>query len=343
MENLRSKAMTSAVRMLAAALALSVSATFAETPLREAVKKSLSYLADGGKEWMEDHKCASCHHAPMMIWGFHLAKQRGFPVDEDALAKVTAWSLDPKVKWMPEPTTKKEAWSDKVLPVAAYFTLASDRAEPRPLPAETRAVLVRHFLEKQEADGSWLSYVAHPPMLERGETSTLYVLLALLGKDGKGEPADPDWNQRKARALEYLAKVTPGDEVQPKLWRLVLRKNLRESAASLGGSKAEDERAVLGQQHADGGWGQTPALPSDAYATGQAIYFLAAADCHPGADVRSRAIAFLLKTQEQDGSWVMASRPRTLPKPSPGSQNLDIIRYAGTAWATMGLVSTTAK
>lgn len=332
---------------MAIALALSASPAIAEppadAPFRDAVKKSLTYLAKGGQEWMDGNNCASCHHAPLMIWSFHHAKQRGFAVDEEVLAEVTGWSLDPKVKWMPEPDAKKEVWSDKVLPVTAYFTLASDRAEPRPLPAETRATLVRHFLDKQEADGSWLSYVAHPPLLDCGETSTLYVLLALLGKDGQEEPADPDWSHRKARALEYLAKVTPGEEVQPKLWRLLLRKNLRESAASLAGSKAEDERAVLGQQHEDGGWGQTPALPSDAYATGQVLYFLAAADCQPDAEVRNRAVAFLLKNQQPDGSWVMASRPRTLPKQSAGARNLNIIRYAGTAWAAMGLVSTTTK
>jgi len=51
------------------------------------------------------------------------------------------------------------------------------------------------------------------------------------------------------------------------------------------------------------------------------------------------AVAFLLKTQRADGSWAMTSRPRTAPKATPGAKNLEIIGYAGTAWAVMGLVS----
>ena len=35
----------------------------------------------------------------------------------------------------------------------------------------------------------------------------------------------------------------------------------------------------------------------------------------------------------------MTSRPRTLPEPNKGAKNLDIIGYAGSAWATMGLIS----
>ncbi len=328
---------------LAPALALGVPPAPAGEPLRVALEKSLGYLAEGGKDWMDDNNCASCHHAPMTIWSFYHAKRRGFRVDEDALARISAWSLDPKVKWLPEPAAKQEEWSDKVLPVAAYFALASDRAEPPLLPAETRALLVRHFLEKQEADGSWLSYVAHPPILDRGETSTLYVLLALLGQDGGREPADSDWSGRKARALQYLAKVPPGDELQPKLWRLLLRKNLGASAASLAGSKAEDEHAVLRQQHEDGGWGQTAALPSDAYATGQVLYLLAESGCPLSAEAHRKAVDFLIRTQQPDGAWPMASRPRTLPKPSAGSRKLEIIRYAAAAWASMGLASASGE
>ena len=111
------------------------------------------------------------------------------------------------------------------------------------------------------------------------------------------------------------------------------------SASRLAGSQEADASAVLAQQHPDGGWGQTPMLPSDAYATGQVLYFLDAAGCEIDAPARDKAVAFLLKAQQANGSWPMTSRPRTAPKAAPGSKNLDIIGYAGTAWATMGLVS----
>ncbi|MDZ4289973.1 MAG: prenyltransferase/squalene oxidase repeat-containing protein [Prosthecobacter sp.] len=344
-------------RAIVAVGLLSGACSGADSPLRLAVGKSLTYLTDGGREWMEDRNCVSCHHTPMTIWSLHHAKQNGFTVDEETLAKVMAWSLDPKLRLMPRPPEKKvapepEAKGEK--PEAAdpgadnppfdatYFILATDRVEPSFVPAPTRAILVRKLLDKQEADGSWLSYVAHPPMLDRGETTTLNVLLALLGKDGKCEPTDPDWNGRKTQALEFLAKSKPSDELQPKLWRLLLRKYLGPTA-NLPGTQAEEVKVILGQQHADGGWGQTPALPSDAFATGQVLYLLTAADCQISPETRTKAIGFLLKNQQADGSWLMASRARLLPKPSAGAGNLDMIRYAGTAWAAMGLISIAGK
>jgi hypothetical protein len=362
-------ATTAAAILLGAPLVLGGPPT--DEPLHAAVQKSLTYLADGGRDWMEGRSCASCHHAPMMIWSLQHAKQRGFEIDGATLREVTAWTLDPKVNLMPKPPAKKEekapdaaapnqpiaqkdadaiaarevaeaASEANVAPVVAYYKLATDHAESSPAPPEMRAKMIQHFLEKQEADGGWNSYVAHPPMLDSGETSTLYVLLALLGKDGKAEPATtPDWASRKARALAYLAKAKPSDELQPKLWRLLLRKYLAtsEPAASLGGSREADLSAVLSQQHGDGGWGQHAALPSDAYATGQALYFLEAAGCEIPAEARDKAVAFLVQTQKADGSWPMTSRNRSAPKAGPGAKNLDIIGYAGTAWAAMGLAS----
>lgn len=364
-----------ASRLLAVAILLGTQVVLADTPadepVRAAVKKCLAYLADGGRDWMEGRNCASCHHAPMMIWSLNHAKQRGFEVDEKTLAEVAAWTLDPKVRLMPQPpaavnkapeaktdpAAKKdldapaaraaeEAASEaKVAPVVAYYALATDRAEPSFVPPAMHAKIVQHILDKQEANGSWNSYSVHPPILDSGENSTLYVLLALLGKDGKSEPAAPDWAERKARALGYLAKVKPNEEVQTKLWRLLLRKQLGATAdaATLGGSMEADAKAVMSQQHEDGGWGQTPALPSDAYATGQVLYFLDAAGYAMDAPARDKAVAFLVKTQRTNGSWPMTSRQRLAPKKLPGSKDLEIIGYAGTAWAAMGLVSAAGK
>ena len=385
-----------ASRLLAPALLLCASSALADTPpddaLRAAVKKSLTYLADGGRDWMEGRSCASCHHAPMMIWGLHHAKKRGFEVDEKTLAEVTAWTLDPKVNLMPKPAAKQAHEAPNVLPakgepeakkeeektpeaakekeptakkltaaevaraaeealseanvaaVVAYYALATDRAEPPPVPADMHAKMIQHFLDKQEAGGAWNTYVAHPPILESGENSTLYVLVALLGKDGKAEPAGADWGERKARALKYLASVKPNAEVQSQLWRLLLRKLLGASdSSSLGGSQEADSSAVLSQQHPDGGWGQSPALPSDAYATGQVLYFLDAAGCEMDGSARDKAVAFLLQTQKTNGSWPMKSRNRTAPKATAGAKDLEIIGYAGTAWAAMGLVSAAGK
>jgi hypothetical protein len=73
------------------------------------------------------------------------------------------------------------------------------------------------------------------------------------------------------------------------------------------------------------------------------LYFLDAAGCDMNVEARDKAVAYLVKTQETNGSWKMTSRNRLLPKPLPGSKNLEIIGYAATAWAAMGLVSAAGK
>jgi hypothetical protein len=77
-------------------------------------------------------------------------------------------------------------------------------------------------------------------------------------------------------------------------------------------------------------------LPSDAYATGQALYVLRKA----GMDVQQPeirgAIQFLMTTQRDDGSWPMSSRAH--PGAEPLTNPVPITCF-GSAWGTLGLLS----
>ncbi len=67
--------------------------------------------------------------------------------------------------------------------------------------------------------------------------------------------------------------------------------------------------ALIGTQRKDGGWGQNPNLPSDAYATGQSLWALREAGLlHSSDPVYQRGAKFLLDTQWEDGSWFVRSR-----------------------------------
>ena len=95
-------------------------------------------------------------------------------------------------------------------------------------------------------------------------------------------------------------------------------------------------RRIKERQNADGGWSQTKDMASDAWATGQALYALAHAGIKPDEPVIARAHAFLIKTQRDDGSWPMTSRP--IKPGGEGSTSLIPITGAGSAWAVLGLV-----
>jgi hypothetical protein len=94
-------------------------------------------------------------------------------------------------------------------------------------------------------------------------------------------------------------------------------------------------------QNSDGGWSQFPTLPSDAYATGQALYALNAAGGMPATDpVYAKGVKFLLDTQAADGSWHVKTRSIWLqPYFESGFPygHDQWISAAGTGWAVIAL------
>src|SRR5262249_28390472 len=87
-----------------------------------AIDRGLDFLAKDATAWKKQHKCASCHHAALMIWSMQEAKQRGHAVDEPVLAELTKWvaeSGDGKFG-LARPTAAPKAASPK----AMYFALA---------------------------------------------------------------------------------------------------------------------------------------------------------------------------------------------------------------------------
>jgi hypothetical protein len=99
--------------------------------------------------------------------------------------------------------------------------------------------------------------------------------------------------------------------------------------------------ALIAQQRTDGGWGQIATLPSDAYATGQALSVLAQSGIvKPTDSVYERGIRFLLGTQLEDGSWYVRSRAIPIQpyfdSEFPHGKD-QFISAAATNWATMAL------
>ena len=96
-------------------------------------------------------------------------------------------------------------------------------------------------------------------------------------------------------------------------------------------------------QRGDGGWAQTPHLESDAYAAGQVLYTLRQLGVSAADPALQRGAAFLLRTQQEDGSWHVKSRAMKIqPYFESGFpyEHDQWISQAGTAWATMALTVT---
>jgi N-acyl-D-amino-acid deacylase len=113
-----------------------------------------------------------------------------------------------------------------------------------------------------------------------------------------------------------------------------------------GGNPAKIRRftqALAALQRSDGGWSQTTALASDAYASGQALVALnearAVATTTP---TYRRGIRYLLNSQLEDGSWHVVTRAPALQPyfdsefPHGPDQ---FISAAASNWASMALMT----
>ena len=136
----------------------------------------------------------------------------------------------------------------------------------------------------------------------------------------------------REKAVRWLAETKTDDDPQSVAMRLVLWRRLGRPA----GEWEPLARRIRERQNADGGWSQAEGMGSDAWATGQALYALARAGPGPDEPAVARAKAFLVRTQREDGSWPMTSRP--VRPGGEGSKSLVPITGAGSAWAVLGLV-----
>lgn len=297
--------------------------------LTAAIGRGLGFLVKDALAWKEKHNCASCHHAGLVVWSMREAKLRGHAVDEPVLADLTKWlaqSGEGKTS-VPRPAGLPKALNVK--PVLFALALAAD---PHPDADSQKGLklLWKTVKGDQTDDGSWSAWPDTRPPIFGGshDSMTALATLALL----PAAAGDEEAKTVRDKGVEWLAKTKTDDDPQSVAIRLVLW-------TKLGRPREEWEpllRRIQERQNPDGGWSQAKDMGSDAWATGQALYALAHAGVKPDDPVIGRGHAFLIKTQRDDGSWPMTSRPM---KPGgTGSTSLIPITGGGSAWGVLGLV-----
>jgi squalene-hopene/tetraprenyl-beta-curcumene cyclase len=294
------------------------------------IKRGLGFLSKDAVAWKNEHHCASCHHAALVVLALREAMERGIAVDETVLNDMTRWlatSGDGKFG-LDRPVSAPRAASPK----AMYFALALGTvAKPDAELQKGLKLLLQTVVSEQTENGSWSTWPeTRPPIFGNSDESlTTLATLALLPEAARG---DASAKAARDKALKWLTETRTGDDPQSSALRLILMTRL--------GRPAGEWQLLVGRikerQNADGGWSQTRGMPSDAWATGQALYALAHASIKPDESCITRGVDFLIRTERDDGSWPMTSRPAKAG--GPGSQSLIPITGAGSAWAVLGLV-----
>lgn len=302
--------------------------------LRQAITRALPLLEKGATGHREQRSCFSCHQQGVPILAIATAQQRGFTINAEELdhqMQFIAHFLDRNRQSFLE-----GKGTGGQVDTAGYALFALEQGQRKP--DDTTAAVTEYLLLFQKDADHWTNS-SHRPPSEASEFTTNYLGLRALLTFSNDEQQERT-AKRRQQVREWLLQAEPKD-TEDHVFRLLSFKLLDEPEEAI--EKAAAELRAL--QRGDGGWGQTPELQTDAYATGSALFALQQGGGLAADDpVYRRGLQFLLKTQRDDGSWHVVSRSKPFQKyfetgfPHEKDQ---FISAAATAWATTALLLAT--
>lgn len=325
--------LTISARALGTAFGDGLPSSASPTPqqARKAVERGLTFLEADAVKWRKEHGCASCHQGVLTVWALTEAKAQGYPVNEAALADFTAWARGGNVPALDQQRDPRPGWR-LVSQRAVYLAMASYNL-PILSRDEVRRVAV-HLQRHQEADGAYElpphANAPPPVFFESREVASLFALLAwepYVSTDARETATN---RAAREKTVAWLKANPTSGTTQAAALRLLLAARTGRPLAEL----QEQIAALWARQNADGGWGQEREMGSDAYATGQVLYALSFSGVKPEQSEVQRAIGFLVRTQREDGSWLVPTR--NYPDANWKRTGL-AMNYFGSAWAELGL------
>ncbi len=266
-------------------------ATTQPRPVRTAIETALARMDDISPAFTNRTKCFSCHNQSLPAMARALAAARGIAVAPAVAAHPTQATLESMRPRRSAAMVGRCAGGTQTV----GYALTSMAVEGAPRTPVTDAV-VTCIASRQSPDGSWGQYDARPPL---GRNSLVATALAIRSLDvymPTGLRARTDAHLASARNFLRAADARDTQDAVMKLLGLVWAKTPAVEVAT-------EVRTLLALQRPDGGWGQVPTMASDAYATGQALYALATSGMAASDAAYQRGIAYLLRTQLEDGSW----------------------------------------
>ena len=297
---------------------------------RDAVTISLPLLQRADEAFLKTAGCVSCHNNSLFQMTAAIVRRKGFRIDEAIVGEQMARTRAYLESW------RERELQDIPIPGridTTSYILAGLAAASYPADPATDA-LARYVKRRQLGEGGWRVAADRPP-LESSDFAVTALALRSLQAYAPG-PMKADYARAVQRGAAWLAQAQP--------------RNTEDYAfLLLGLGWADGSRAAIRKgagdlvalQRADGGWGQTPMLASDAYATGQALTALAESGALKPTDaVYEKGVRFLLSTQLEDGSWFVRSRAVPIQPyfDSRFPHGLDqFISAAATNWATMAV------
>ena len=321
------------------------SASVATRTPEQAVQISLKTLEASMLRFNQRTGCISCHQEGLGRIATGAARDHGFKLDpavesaQQERINGLVTGLQPlHEKALEDPETMKQVPLIEINEVGTIDTwlMAGMDAHKQP-PSKGTEAMALVLARQQMPDGHWGFSLPRAPMQSSFFTFTALAVRVLRAYGPATSEAEV--TERIGRAKTWLL-TAQAQNSEDRASRLLGLKWAGAGEEEIG--KAMD--AIRADQKPDGGWSQLPNLQSDAYATGQALYALHLAGGLPVADpVYARGVQFLLRTQDEDGSWFVNKRAMPANNyfdsgfPHGESQYSS---FNGTCWATMALLET---
>src|ERR1051325_2784488 len=294
------------------------------------VQTSLTLLEKQSNTFIRTAGCNSCHSQDLPSAAVGLARDYGLT----------------SMKTFPQLPAAMSATAEQVMDFNLCVVIATNSLgwelfdaamnhEPR---TQVTDAMVRYIVAAQTAEGSWLTPESRRPPMTSGRFQTAALAIRAI-KNYAPETEKLSCDKAIARAVAWLEKAMPVTN-QDHAFRLLGLAWGNGSATAI----RDEAKSVAALQRADGGWSQMPALESDAYATGEALFALGSGGGMLVSDpVYHKGVEYLLSTQAGDGSWHVKTRSIWLqPYLETGFPYArdQFISTAGTAWATLALTLT---
>jgi N-acyl-D-amino-acid deacylase len=293
--------------------------------------RALPLLQQSAANYPKHRQCFSCHHQTLPMLAFVTGKKHRLTIDEKLLQDQTEFtrkSFQGELNGL----RSGKGVGGKAMTVG-YGLWALRLADWKS--DEITEAMVTYLLKTQTEEGYWTGQVVRPPLEESHFTATVLAIQGM--KHYATDKQKSSAESAIAKAKTWLTATTPKDQEDKvfRLWGLsLLMDETKEYTAA--------REAVLAAQQADGGWGQTDSMKSDAYATGQTLFVLRQLGLASSDKAFQRGVKFLLENQCADGSWFVKTRSRPIQtyfdNGDPHGKD-QFISTPATAWTVAALAS----
>ncbi len=303
--------------------------------LRSAIQDSIPHLQRADANFSTKSGCVSCHDNSLTAMTVGMARKQGFRVDEQTASAQQKTNVDMLMK------TRDILHQDFLIPVGDNFSesveayvLLGLSAEGYKADLNTDAAAM-HILSRQRPDGQWQAPLAdlRQPLCLGHIGDTALAVRALQLYAPKTDAAAYRRSIELGTTWMVNAKSYSNED---RSWRVA-------GLAWAGTNKAATQQAIkelVAAQKADGGWSDMPTMDSTAYATGKSLVALHVAGVPVSDPAYRRGVDWLLKNQQQDGTWYVQTRALAFqPSFDAGFPHghSQWISAAGTNWAAMAL------